>query len=188
MKNAFCILLVLGGWLLGGCAGTRYTYQGESYSSSDSALAAQKSYLKQLVSEVKPRDRSIDAKVLLLTPSLSTVSALAINRTGTPRQEVVDYVAKATVADLEVMGDVLKQSKLFSLVEAQTVEHTLKEARLSEEKYSAILYFHLISPSQSGWYLLKPGLASPRQINFDALAKGTPRLESWVSNIEQAYK
>ena len=96
MKRTFCIVAAMGLLLLSGCAGTRYTYQGESYSSSDDALAAQKVYLQQLVSEVKPRDQSLDAKVLLLTPSSATVSALGINRTGTPLQEVIDYVTKAT--------------------------------------------------------------------------------------------
>ncbi|MBK7414123.1 MAG: hypothetical protein IPJ38_02385 [Dechloromonas sp.] len=188
MNKLLYIVVVLALLALSGCVTTKYTFNGESYRSSPDALAAQKVFLDKLLAEIKSRDNTIDAKVLVVTPAASTIEALGIKRTGTPKQEQIDFMTQFTVSDQLFFVDALKKSKLFKQVESRVAEHTLKEARLAEEKYSAVIYFHLVSPTQGGWYLIKSGIDAPTQINSDAIAKGAPRIESWIDSIESAYK
>lgn len=188
MKKILCLAASLVLLSLSGCATMRYTFDGESYRSSADALAAQKDHLDKLLTDIKIRDTTIDAKVMVLTPAPATIEALGIKRTGTPKQELIDYITKFSVADQQLFVDALRKSKLFNQVESRVAEHTLKEARIAEDKYAAVIYFHLVSPTQVGWYLIKAGVDAPVQINSNTTAKGVPRMESWIDSVEAAYK
>jgi len=188
MKKLLYIAAAFALLTLAGCATTRYTFNGESYRSGTDALAAQKDYLDKLLTEIKSRDNTIDTKVLVVLPAPTTIEALGIKRTGTPKQELIDYLTQFTVSDHQFFVDALRKSKLFKQVDLRVAEHTLKEARMAEDRYSAVIYYHLVSPTQFGWYLIKPNVDTPAQINSDAIAKGAPRIESWIDSVESAYK
>jgi len=173
---------------LSGCTTTKYTFNNENYSSSADALSAHRSFLDKMLSELKVREKSIDKKVLVVTPNKSTIEAVGIKRTGTPKQEVIDFLAQHSETDFRFFYQALQKSKLFSQVESRLAEHVLKDARQEVDNYAAVVYLHLVSPTQVGWYMLKPGEDKPVQINIDALAKGTQRIESWVDGVETAYK
>lgn len=101
MKKLLYIAAALALLSLSGCA-TQYNFNGESYRSSTDALAAQKGYLDKLLAGVKSRGTSIDAKVLVVTPAPATIEALGIKRTGTPKQDSIDYMTHVSHVGLSV--------------------------------------------------------------------------------------
>lgn len=171
-----------------GCARDRYTYNNEDFSTPADALAAQAVHVDGLLKNIKVRDQSIDAKILVVTPTQSAHVALGITRKGSPKQEMIDYMGQSSERSFQAMGQALQKSKTFTQVDVTLAEHTLKAARQQIGNYSAVVYFHLLSPTQYGWYLLKQNNETPIQINLDPLAKGADRVESWIASIETNFK
>jgi hypothetical protein len=180
------LIVLLGFVVLAGC-GTTYTFNNENFRSSAEGLAAQKLYFDNLISEIKVRDKKIQAKILVITPNRVTIEAVGMNRTGTPKQEIVDYVTETSENSYKFFFHALVKSQLFTQVESKLSEHPLKDARKDISNYSAVVYLHIISPTQMGWYLLKTGDEKPIPIVMDQLTKGSQRVESWIDSVESGF-
>lgn len=174
--------------MLGGCASIRYTFNNENYNSGADALAAQTIYIDKLLADVKVRDKSINAKVLVISPNQVTIEALGIKRTGTPKQEIIDYIKESSEKDFQSFGRALKKSMAFTQVELKVSEHPLKDARQEAGRYAAVVYLHLVSPTQMGWYMIKGEDGQPTNFSADPITKGAERSESWIDNAVSVYK
>jgi hypothetical protein len=99
---------------------------------------------------------------------------------------MVDFLGTVLERDFSHFGQVLDRSQLFSGVDTRVVDHPQADAKTPSMRsgYIATIYLALISPSQVGWYMLRPGADQPAQIDFDHMAAaGAPRLNSWVAAI-----
>ncbi len=178
-----CALLLL----LGGCV--TYTYNGGSYHSADEALAAQQQFNDQTLAHVTRLKHADPGTALVILPSRSTIEANGVTRTGTPDHKVIDYVVTLLSNDYSYFPRYLEASGAFAKVENRVVDYPLREAHDAQGKYAAVVYLHMISPQQVGWFVLKPGAQAPTAVNFDTMAQaGAPRIDSWVKGVVEAGK
>lgn len=174
--------------VLSACGG-RYTFNNESFSNPKDALAAHDLFMDKIIEEIPVREESIVAKIVVITPNKTTAEALAITRTGGGlAKESTEYLGQFLEDDFQLNGRALKKSKAFSNIELKVVDFPAKEARASIGKYSAVFYMNLVSPTQVGWYMLKTNDSPPVQINPDAIAKGSKRVDSWITSTIKVYQ
>lgn len=180
-----CLALLVAA--LSGCAS--FTYNNEKFSSASAAYAAQKTRLESVKDNIAVVSPTIAGTLLVITPSKATIEAVGITRRGSPSQELVDYVAQITATDAEYMAKHIAASKAFASVEGRVSDYPLKEARKESGRYTAVMYLHMLSPAQVGWYLMKSNGDDPIQINSDATAEaGAPKINSLIRNAVAAYR
>lgn len=92
------------------------------------------------------------------------------------------------MSDYQFSVDALRKSNLFKQVDTRVAVHALKEARMAGDSYSTVIYYHFASPTETGWYLIKPGVDKPMQIIPEATRKDSDRIEFWINSIEAAYE
>jgi len=92
------------------------------------------------------------------------------------------------MSDYQFSVDALRKSNLFKQVDTRVAVHALKETRMAGDSYSAVIYYHFASPTETGWYLIKPGIDEPMQIVPEATRKDSDRIEFWINSIEAAYE
>ncbi len=169
---------------LTGCSGTYYSYNGTKYGSSSAALEAQASYLGDIERQVGPRSGTPYGKALVLTPSMKTCKALGVQRTGSPPEDQVLYVAASLCRDFGAFEGYLGASRVFESVESRWEDFPQIEARKASKNYDATIYFHMKSAQESGWYMYLPGSKKPMPITFDPVAAGgAPRVNSWIDSV-----
>lgn len=169
---------------LAGCASYYYSYLGVKHKTPERALAAQAEYLESIERDITRLPTPSANSALVLTPSRSTVEALGVTRTGSPKQELVDYIATTSMRDYSAFGGYLRASGAFFQVSSRVVDFPQMEAKRERENFDAVIYLHAKSPSQVGWFVVTPNDKTPSPIIFDALsADGAPRIDSWVRSI-----
>jgi hypothetical protein len=182
----FWVLVMLGS-LLAGCAS--YTYNNEKFRSAEDAYASQKVRLDSIKGSIAIVSPTINGSLLVIAPSKTTFAAVGITRKGSPGDQLVEYVARISATDAEYMAQYFSASKAFSSVDGRVSDYPLKDARKESDKYTAVLYLHMLSPSQIGWYLLTPTDDEPIQVNFDATAApGPDKINSLIANTVKAYR
>jgi hypothetical protein len=171
---------------LSGC--NSYRFNNQNYSNASDALAAHSKYLEETKQNISIRKATIPGKVMVITPTKETCEAVGITRTGTPKKELTAYLGEFMESDYAYFSKFLSASRAFSNVESRIADYPIKDAHALSGKYSAIIYLHILSPSQIGWYVLKSGSHQPIQINIDAkAAPGAPKIDSWIDNIIAIY-
>ncbi|MBK7414936.1 MAG: hypothetical protein IPJ38_07235 [Dechloromonas sp.] len=130
------------------------------------------------------------AKIIVISPSKSTTEALGINKIGGTSlpKDSSDYLGQIMENDYQLNGRALKKSKAFTEVDLKIADYPLKEARVLVENHSAVIYLNMLSPTQVGWYMLKSNNEAPVQINYNAIAKGSKRIDSWIDSATAAYR
>jgi hypothetical protein len=186
MKKIVLFLGLLVVLSLSGC--TSYNFNNQNYSKASDALAAHSKFLDEIKQKISIKEATLPANVMIITPSKETCEAVGITRTGTPKKELTAYLGEFLESDYAYFPKYLVASKAFSNVESKIADYPIKEAHALIGKYSAVIYLHILSPSQIGWYMLKPGSNQPIQINMDAkAAPGAPKIDSWIDSVIAIY-
>jgi hypothetical protein len=168
---------------LGGCGNT-YTFNNQSYSSSEAALTAHAKYLEDIEADIVPIDNQPNGTAVIITPSKKTCEALGITRTGHPKEELVTYLGEYLEDDYAYFGNFLIKGNVFKSVEHEITDFPQQRARALNNKYSATIYLELLSPTQSSWRIIIPPESKSEQINMDGSAKpGAPQIQSWINDI-----
>ena len=182
IKKTLCLSIAT--LSLTGCATTTYTFDNKHYKNSAVALAAHDKYLGDLLNNISVLPVQISGTAIVITPSKDTCEALGIAWKGRPNKAVKNYLGTFEESDYAYFSKYLEKSRGFTHVESMIVDYPQVEARKATGNYVAIIYLHMISPTQVGWFLLTPGSSSPKQISFDQLAEpGVTRIDSWVNEI-----
>lgn len=170
--------------LLAACASNYYSYLGVKHKTPERALAAQAEYLEGIERDITRLPAPVGNSALVLTPSMSTIEALGVTRTGSPKQELVDYIATTSLRDYSTFGGYLTASGAFSQLSSRVVDFPQMEAKRERGNFDAVIYLHMKSPSQVSWFIITPNNKTPSPINFDAMsAAGASRIDSWVRSI-----
>lgn len=179
-KQGVAIVLFL--VYLTGCA-TSYSYDNQTYKTADDALAAQQTNFQILEKSVEVIGSENFDKVLVLTPSQETSGALGVTKTGAPKKEAIDYVSSILSRDYAKFSDYVRKSQISKFTEGKVVDYPKTESTKYVEQYDAVIYLHMLSPSQVSWYILTKG-NEPRVISMDPMAKnGKEKIASWLKAI-----
>lgn len=169
-------------FLLTGCA-TTYTYDNQPYSSAEKALAAQQALFRSIEESVDVFETEKFQKVLFLTPSKETCEALGITKTGAPKKGILDYISSVLTRDYEKFGDYFRKSKLSNVTNSKVVDYPKAESRQYVDQYDAVIYLHMLSPSQISWYIVAKN-EEPTIISMDPMAKNAnEKIASWLNAI-----
>lgn len=169
---------------LGACSGNQFSYNAQKYPSARVAYDAQYVHIDSIAKDIRAVPQRISGDAVVITPSRTTIEALGMTRTGSPKRQFVEYVAVTTERDYESFSRYLDASGAFSTVDSMVVDFPQKDAREVRARYAATIYLHMKSPTQIGWFLLTPTSKSPKPISFDSLsAFGSARIDSWVQSI-----
>jgi hypothetical protein len=176
------LLLISFLFLITGCA-TTYTYDNQQFSSAEKALAAQQTLFTSIEENINVFDKEKFQKILLLTPSKETCEALGITKTGAPKKEILDYISSVLTRDYAKFGDYLRKSKLSNVTNSKIVDYPKTESRQYVNQYDAVIYLHMLSPSQISWYLVTKDM-EPTIISMDPMAKDVnEKIASWLNAI-----
>lgn len=187
MKKIALILGVVLAVSLSGCS-TNYSFNNQNYSKASDALAAHTKFLDEIKQNITIKPSTLPGSVMIITPSKETCEAVGITRTGTPKKEMTAYLGEFLESDYAYFSKFLSASKAISTVESKITDFPIKDAHALSGKYSAVIYLHILSPTQVGWYMLKPGSNQPIQINMDAkAAPGAPKIDSWIDSVIVNY-
>lgn len=178
----FGLMLIIVGW--GG--GNTYKYKGENFSSPEDALAAQKTDLDGIKSQITPTAKKRGGSAAIVIPSFETFVALGINKTGKPQQEITDFVGKSLVASFRAMSDNLDKRKIFDKVTLIEDKYPIPVAKKIIAEYDAVIYLNLAGPGRVQWFMMVAPNYKNMTLNSDgSKAVGYSRTASWLDNIEK---
>jgi hypothetical protein len=168
-----------------GCGNT-YRYKGESYRSPEEGLAAQKTDLDGLKSQITPTEKKRGGSVAIVIPTFETFVALGIRKKGNPPQELSDYIGKSIVANYRAMFDCLNLRKIFDKVILIEDNYPIPMAKKIMSEYDAVIYLNLAGPDQVQWFIrITPHYKNITIASDKSKAVGYPRVMSWLENIEK---
>lgn len=181
-KVVFCFGLLV---VMAGCGNT-YKYKGENFRSPEEALAAQKTDLDGIKSQITPTEKKRGGSAAVVIPTFETFVALGIKKTGNPKQELTDFIGKSLVAAYRTMFDNLDKRKIFDKVTLIEDNYPIPAAKKIIAEYDVVIYLNLAGPEQAQWFMrIAPHY---KNITLDAdksKVAGYPRVMSWLENIEK---
>jgi hypothetical protein len=168
-----------------GCVNA-YKYRDENYRSQEEALAAQKTDLDGIKSQITPTQRKRGGSAALVIPTFETFVALGIKKTGNPQQEMVDFLGKKIVAGFRFQSDILDKRKIFDKVTLIEANYPIPVAKKIIAEYDVVIYLNLAAPDQAQWFMMVAPNYKNMTLNLDnSKAAGYPKLISWLENIEK---
>lgn len=182
MKIRNCLSLASVLFLLTGCI--TFTYNNQSYRSAEAALAAHDNDLAAYKNQINESTIKIPGTALVVTPTKKTTKALGITTKNSPPPEIIDYLGEYLEKDFSTFAEFLRESQVFDEVVLRIVDFPPVYAKDKINDYAAVIYLHMISPSQKSWYLINSRNEYPQQINFDNLSNtGSERINSWIKDL-----
>jgi hypothetical protein len=179
----FCVSLLL---MLVGCSSTVYKVGGETFRSEEQALAAQKIRLDEITTQITPTEKKRGGSAVIIIPTFNTFMALGVKKTGNPKQELVEYVGRSSVANYRAMFDFVDKRRIFDKVTLIEDDYPVPTAKKMTAKYNAVIYFDLAGPNQAQWFVrAEPNYKNMLLDSDKSKAAGYSRTVSWLDNIEQ---
>ncbi len=168
-----------------GC-GNIYKYKGVDYRSPEEALAAQKTDLDSLKSEITPTEKKRGGTAVLVIPTFETLVALGIKKKGNPKHELTDFVGKSLAASYRAMYDCLSQRRIFDKVTLIEDKYPIPLAKKIIKEYDVVIYLNLAGPDQAQWFMRAAPNYKNMTLDFDkSKAMGSSRIISWLDNIDK---
>jgi hypothetical protein len=169
--------------------GAHYTYNNVKYGTKEEALAAQSQNQQEIQKQIIPTKNKYGGNSLFLIPSLNSIMATGIKKTGKPSEEQIDYIAQFSMRAYTNMGICLDKRHIFNKVNIQDVDYTIQYAQEQKSKYDVVIYLKMLDPSQAQWMMICKPKYIERPIFMDmSTVLGTPRINSWLNNIEENLK
>jgi len=166
-----------------GCGNT-YKYKDQNFRSPEEGLAAQKTDLDSIISQITPANKKHGGTAVVVIPTLEVFSDLGVKKTGHPEQELVDYVGKSIAASYINMYDCLKQRKIFDKVTLIEDKYPIPKVKNIITEYDVLIYLDF-APEQIHWFMKVAPDYKDIPLDFDKSKDlGYPRTLSWLDNIE----
>jgi hypothetical protein len=168
-----------------GCGHTTYTYKGVKYASQEEALIVQKADLDRTTSQITATEKKRGGSAAIVIPTFEIFCDLGIKKTGNVRQDSVDFIGKTLMASFRSMSERIDKRKIFDKVTLIEDKSPTIVANKIISEYDVVIYFNLVSSTQSQWFVRIAPQYKNRTISFDnSKADGYPRLLSWLESIE----
>jgi hypothetical protein len=168
-----------------GCGNT-YKYKGENFRTPEEALAAQKTDLDGIKSQIIPTEKKRGGSAAVVIPTFETFVALGIRKKGNPSQELTDFIGKSLVASFRAMYDCLDKRKIFDKVTLIQDNYPIPVAKKIIAEYDVVIYLNLAAPDQAQWFIkVAPNYKNTTLDSDKSKAAGYPRVMSWLENIEK---
>lgn len=159
-----------------------WTYDGESYTTSEAALEAARQDVRRNVSVVPPRTVPAGDSVLVYTPSLDW-SRQAVRVTGAATEEQIRYVASVQYYGFYGMAEAVERRNLFSSTDIREFN---QRDPLANPNYEYLLWLRLDGPDSAQW-MISPGsdTSAPRAIFASPISDSADRVSQFVESVEQ---
>ena len=182
-KIAFCFVLLI---MSVGCFKTSYQHSGETFASPEEALAAQKTYLDKIKSQITRTEHKYGGYAVVIIPTFETISALGIKISGNPKQEMIDYAGNYTLADFRNLYACLDNRKIFDKVTLIEDNYPIPAANKIMAEYDAVIYLDLTGPGKFQWIMKVAPHYKNMMLSMDiTMALGLPRIMSWLEGIQR---
>jgi len=171
---------------ISGCTYNYYKYKDQSYRSPEEALNALEYDIYQIKSRINPTKKYRGGSAAVVIPSFETFIAFGVKSTGLPNQEQIYYMRKFLVTTISATALFVEQRKIFEKVTMIEDKHPRPAIEKMITKYDAVIYFDLVSPHQSQWFIRARPEYVNMPINVDqSNIVGYQRTLSWLKEVEK---
>ena len=180
VNAALCIGLLL---FVAGCA-VKPIYRGTTYDAFPEALKAQQAYFDQERPKLKSPGIHVDSSIRVVLPSRQYFKTHGV--TGTPREDVLNYLLDATEANVSTIPETIRKADVFRDI---SVEYYESPGRPNAARGEFALWLQLPNPRTPTWTLLAgPDNTEQRLLTVTGLDQGAERLNIWVQDLAEAAR
>lgn len=169
--------------MMSGCAS--WTYDGQSYPSSSTALEAARKDVQRKIMVVTPIDIPVAKTALIYVPSVKW-SRNGVKVNGQASEEQITYIASVLYYGWHGMAEALRKRKLFENVD---IKEFSQLDPLASRDYEYLIWLRLQDPDSAEWVITPANdTSTPSVIYTSPVLTGGDRINSFVNEIEEYVK
>lgn len=156
-----------------------YRYGLTSYPTADAGVAAARADSAAVVAAVRESNMKVEGTAEVIVPSVARTRERGVVKTGTPRPEEVDYVARTLVVGWEGMGNALARAGVFSSVTVREDD----DPEVAESSADWTIWLNLVDPNVVGWYIRQRGGTQREPLPVDIGQQPKDRPGAWAYSV-----
>ncbi len=166
-----------------GCAAL-LGYKDTSFQNQAESLREQATFYEALLPAIEPRKTPAPAGPALVLGPTYAAALQSLTREGQAGQQDLEYAARGTVTECQLLAEVLRRRGLFSQVTFRESDTPAATALTEAGEQAAVIY---MDPGARTWFFLPQNGGAADRIDLKMfLAHDRGEVRSWLAQIESA--
>ena len=174
-----------------GCsAASRFEMNTEIFLTAEEALSAHDTLLDEIDQQIVRRASPATDRLFFVTPTKEIVRERGVDvEPGAPESDI-EYTTQVLYDDNKHFGTFIEVAGLAGQLLREESDNPKARAEEMKRDYDAIVYLEIISPTESGWYLITmpDNTTTPIEFGIDDSNSRYPKIKGWLNSLEKQLR